>query len=279
MAPVYFKNVPSEIITSNQNPKVKFLNKLCLKSSFRKEQGLFIVEGKREVKRAVKSGYQLEAIFYCPEVGHSKDLELQSELKIDAEKIIYISQSIFENLAYREFFDGVIALFKSQTRKLEDLKLSKNPLIIVVETVEKPGNLGAIFRTADAAKVDAIIVCDPKTDLYNPNVIRASVGCLFSVPFATGSGEEVFDWIKGKKINLYGAALSAEEVYSSRDYTGPTAIVVGSEADGLSEFWLKNSTQIKIPMQGIADSLNVSVSTAVIIFEAVRQRRLSKNNG
>lgn len=265
-----------EIITSSQNPKIKTLNKLYAKASFRKSEGLFIVEGKREVKRAVKSGYQLETLFYCPEVGHSKDQKLQSELKIDDRKIIVISQSIFENLAYREFSDGIIAVFKSQSNSLDNLKLSENPLILVVETVEKPGNLGAIFRTADAANVDAIIVCDPKTDLYNPNVIRASVGCVFSVPFATGSSEEVFEWLKNKQINLYGAALLANKVYYSVDYKKPTAIVVGSESDGLSEFWLKNTNQIKIPMSGIADSLNVSVSTAVIIFEAVRQRSLAK---
>ena len=261
-----------EIITSNQNPKIKYLNKLYAKASFRKSEGLFIVEGEREVQRAIKSEYQLESIFYCPEVGHTQNPGIQ----VDSEKITYIGQSIFENLAYREFSDGVIALFKSQIHRLEDLKLSENPLIIVVETVEKPGNLGAIFRTADAAKVDAIIVCDPKTDLYNPNVIRASVGCLFSVPFAIGDREEVFEWLKSKNINLYGASLSANTVYSDVDYKKPFAIVVGSEASGLSEFWLKNTEQIKIPMQGTADSLNGSVSCAGIIFEAVRQRGLVK---
>ena len=265
----------TEIITSNQNPKIKILNKLYAKSSFRKSEGLFIVEGEREVKRAINSGYQVENIFYCPEVGHTQNPRIQ----VDSEKITYIGQSIFENLAYREFSDGVIALFKSQIHRLEDLKLSENPLIIVVETVEKPGNLGAIFRTADAAKVDAIIVCDPKTDLYNPNVIRSSVGCLFSVPFATGSSEEVFEWLKNNKISMYGASLKASDLYSTIDFKMPSAIVVGSEAGGLSEFWLKNTTQIKIPMNGIADSLNVSVSCAVIIFEAVRQRGLSKNSG
>ena len=262
----------TEIITSNQNPKVKFLNKLYDKSSFRKAEGLFVVEGEREVERAIKSGHQLENIFYCPEVGHKRNLGFQ----VDVEKIIYIGQSIFENFAYREFSDGVIAVFRSRPQGLNDLNLSENPLIIIIETVEKPGNLGAIFRTADAAKVDAIIVCDPKTDLYNPNVIRASVGCVFSVPFATGSSEEVFEWIKNKKINLYGASLLAKEIYTDVDYKKSTAIVVGSEADGLSDFWLKNTHQIKIPMQGIADSLNVSVSCAVIIFEAVRQRWLKK---
>ena len=266
----------TEIITSNQNPKVKFLNKLYSKSSFRKSEGLFIVEGERELQRAIKSGYQVESIFYCPEVGHKKNLEFQNSLNIDESKIFLIGQSIFENLAYREFSDGVISVFKSQSHNLNDLKLSENPLVIIIETVEKPGNLGAIFRTADAAKVDAIIVCDPNTDLYNPNVIRASVGCLFSVPFAIGSSEETFEWIKSKKISLYGGVSSAKEVYFKVDYKKPSAIVVGSEADGLSEFWLKNTEQIKIPMQGTADSLNVSVSCAVIIFEAVRQRWLVK---
>lgn len=265
-----------EIITSNQNPKVKFLNKLYDKSSFRKSEGLFVVEGEREVERALKSGYKLDTIFYCPEVGHSNDLSLQKLFAIDESKIFFIGQSIFENFAYREFSDGVIAVFKSRSHGLDDLKLSENPLIIIVETVEKPGNLGAIFRTADAAKVDAVIVCDSKTDLYNPNVIRASVGCLFSVPFASGRSEDVLEWAKSKKINLYGAALSAKQIYTEVDYKKPTAIVVGSEADGLSDFWLKNTHQIKIPMSGIADSLNVSVSTAVIIFEAVRQRGLKK---
>ena len=262
----------TEIITSNQNPKIKILNKLYAKASFRKSEGLFIVEGEREVQRAIKSEYQLESIFYCPEVGHTQNPGIQ----VDSEKITYIGQSIFEGLAYRESSDGVIALFKTQSHTLNDLKLSQNPLIIIIETVEKPGNLGAIFRTADAANVDAIIVCDPKTDLYNPNVIRASVGCVFSVPFAIGSSEETFEWLKSKKISLYGGVSSAKEVYFKVDYKKPSAIVVGSEADGLSEFWLKNTEQIKIPMQGTADSLNVSVSCAVIIFEAVRQRWLVK---
>lgn len=262
----------TEIITSNQNPKIKFLNKLYMKSSFRKESGLFVVEGEREVSKALESGYILDSIFYCQEVGHSQNLEIQVSYGIELSKIFLVSKNVFESLAYRELSAGIIALFRVQNSRLSDLKLTKNPLIIFVETVEKPGNLGAIFRTADAAKIDAIIVCDPKTDVYNPNVIRSSVGCLFSVPFALGTSEEALSWLKEKGIECYGAALTADEVYTKADFTGPTAIVVGSESDGLSDFWLENSKQIKIPMLGIADSLNVSVSCAVIVFEAIRQR-------
>lgn len=265
----------NEIITSNQNPKIKFLNKLYAKASFRKEQGLFVVEGEREVSRAIESGYILDSIFHCPEVSHSKNLEIQRARSIDSSKIFLVSKSVYENLAYRELSGGIIGLFRVQNSSLEGLKLPKNPLIIVVENVEKPGNLGAIFRTADAAKVDAIIVCDPKTDIYNPNVVRASVGCLFSVPFAIGTSEEVMSWLKGSGITAYGAALTAQQVYTDVDYKSPSAIIVGSEADGLSDYWLKNAKQIKIPMLGIADSLNVSVSTAVIVYEAVRQRMSS----
>ena len=180
-------------------------------------------------------------------------------------------------MAYRETTEGALALVKSKSHKLNDLIFkSKNPLILVAEAPEKPGNLGALLRTADASNLDAVIIANPKGDLYNPNTIRSSVGCVFTNTIATGSTEEVIDFLKSSGIDIFCAALSASKNYLEVDFTGPTAIVVGTESTGLTENWLQNSTQnIVIPMQGEIDSMNVSVSAAIIVFEAIRQRGIS----
>lgn len=260
-------------ISSSHNPKIKFLDKLYSKASVRRREKLFPVEGAREISRAIKSGYILETLYYCLEIEAGSEDATPKSLKIEDKKVIYITKNVFEKLAYRDSSDGMIGVFRSKEQKLGSFHLSANPFIIILETVEKPGNLGAILRTADAAGVDGVIVCDPQTDLYNPNVVRSSVGCVFSVPTAIAASDEVLLWLKDNGITPYAAALTAQELYSSADFTSPSAIVMGSEADGLTDFWLKNARQIKIPMHGIADSLNVSVSTAVLTFEAMRQRR------
>jgi len=183
------------------------------------------------------------------------------------------SQAVFEKVAYREGSDGLIALIKPKEHRLDQLQLKDKPFIIVLESVEKPGNLGAVLRTADAANVDAVVICDPLTDLYNPNAIRSSVGCLFTVQVAVCSSKECFDWMQAKEIRSFAAELKGSEWYHESDFKGPTAIIMGTEADGLTSFWLDNADKrIKIPMRGVIDSLNLSVSTAVLTFEAMRQR-------
>jgi TrmH family RNA methyltransferase len=184
-----------------------------------------------------------------------------------------VSLPVFQKMAYREHSDGILALVRTKSHTLGDLNLSNNPFVIVLEAVEKPGNLGAILRTADAAGADAVIICDPLTDVYNPNVIRSSVGCVFTVPLAVATGSDVFSFLKENEMQIFAAELQASRWYQDTDFTRPSAIIMGTEADGLTDFWIENAdARIKIPMRGIIDSLNVSVSTAVLTFEAMRQR-------
>lgn len=260
-----------EKITSLQNIRIKNILKLG-KAKERKEQNLFILEGARELSLALSAGYKVESVFIYEELFAKTDYP--GVLSQIPEQVQFgISRAIFEKIAYREGSDGLIALMHPQTHSLIDLRLSKNPFIIILESVEKPGNLGAILRTADAAKVDAVIVCDPLTDIYNPNTIRSSVGCLFTVQSAFCSSPEALDFLHKKGILSMAAELQASEQYHLVDYTQPSAIIMGTEADGLTPFWISNSDKrIKIPMRGMTDSLNVSVSTAVITFEAMRQR-------
>ncbi len=257
----------SELITSTQNPRIKNIVKLQEKSSERRSQGLIVIEGLRELGMAVASGIHIQQLYYC------KAIQTQVP-DIAAGQSIEISKEVFDKIAYRENSDGVLAVAQPKNKSLDDLVLNAHPFIIILESVEKPGNLGAILRTADAAQVDALIICDPKTDLYNPNVIRSSIGCVFSNQIATTSNEDALAWLKKKKIRSYAAALTASNFYDELDLTEATAIVMGTEADGLSEFWLNAADlQIKIPMRGKIDSLNVSTATAVLVFEAMRQRK------
>lgn len=260
-----------ESITSIQNPRIKQILQLS-KSKERREQGLVAMEGARELGLALDAGYQPESVYICPEVfAKSEYPELINRLSTD--KIVEISPAVFNKLAYREHSDGLIALIKPKNHAISSLTVTENPFIIVLESVEKPGNLGAILRTADASKADAVIVCDPNTDLYNPNVIRSSVGCIFTVQVGIGSSTETLEWLRQKKIKCFAAELTSSGWYHESDFTRPSAIIMGTEADGLTGFWLKNADKrIKIPMRGKIDSLNVSVSTAILTFEAMRQR-------
>lgn len=258
-------------ITSLQNPRIKNIIKLS-KSRERKAQNLFIVEGARELSLALGCGYVLDCVYVCPELFNKTDYP-QVLNNVPDDKKIEVSQTVFEKIAYREGSDGLLTLMYQKLHKLSELRLSSNPFLILLEAVEKPGNLGAILRTADAAAADAVIVCDPATDLYNPNVIRSSVGCLFSVQTAVCSSQEALDYLQQNKIRSYAAELQAAQWYQDADFTTASAIVMGTEADGLTPFWLeKANARIKIPMRGKIDSLNVSVSTAIITFEAMRQR-------
>ncbi len=265
----YFENM-IEKITSTQNPKIKNILKLQQKSSERRKQNLIVIEGLREIGLALKSGMKLKSIFICPDIISFDQIEDQVDINNNC---FEISKEIYLKLAYRGSTEGIIALAEPQYLKLSDIELRQNPLIIVLESVEKPGNLGAILRTADAATVDAVIISDPLTDIYNPNVIRSSVGCVFTNQVVSCTSDEAINWLKEKGIKSHAAALTATENYHETDLQGPTAIVMGTEADGLTEKWLNNTDKhIIIPMSGEIDSLNVATSTAILVFEAMRQR-------
>lgn len=260
-----------EKITSLQNPKIKNIAKLG-KAKERKSQNLFVLEGARELSLALSVGYIIDSIFICPELFSKSEYPHVLDT-IDSHLQYEVSQQVFEKIAYREGSDGIIALVRPKSHQLSDLILKEKPFIIILEAVEKPGNLGAILRTADAAQADAVIICDPLTDVYNPNAIRSSIGCVFTVPVAVCTSHEALDWLKKNNIQSFAAELETSDWYHNADYTSASAIVMGTEADGLTSFWLNNADhRIKIPMRGKIDSLNVSVSTAVITFEAMRQR-------
>ena len=257
-------------ITSSQNPFIKSLVLLQEKAKARKQSGTFLIEGIREIEMAIKGNYEIETILFLPELISLQQITKLTDNQID---LVEISKEVYHKLAYRDTTEGILALAKTKSLRVEDLKLPQNPLILVMEAIEKPGNIGALLRTCDAAKVDAVIIANPKTDLYNPNIVRSSVGCLFTNQIATGSTEEVIDFLIQNNINFYSATLQNSTSYHTQDYTKGTALVVGTEATGLSELWREKATQnIIIPMQGEIDSMNVSVAAAVLIFEAKRQR-------
>ncbi len=261
-------------ISSLQNPLIKQYALLQEKSRERKKSGLFSIEGYREITLAKKGGYVLKTLFLCTEIiPEEKVFQLKKTVSPETE-FIEISLEIYQKLAYRNSTEGVLAIAQGKTSTLSHLKLeTRNPLILIAEASEKPGNIGALLRTADAANVDAVLIANPKTDLYNPNIIRSSVGCLFTNTIATGTSEEIIAFLKLNNINIFCAALQASKSYHTCDFTQATAMVLGTESTGLSNVWLENSTQnIIIPMEGEIDSMNVSVAAGILIFEAKRQR-------
>lgn len=260
-------------ITSIQNQKIKYIQKLD-KNSFRRDENVFIIEGYREIRLAIEGKYEIIQIYHCPQIKSKNPVEELLNLNCE---IFELSHEVFSKIAYRENSDGVLALARTKNHSLEDLIIPENPVILVVESIEKPGNLGAILRSCDAAGIDALIVCDERTDIYNPNTIRSGIGCLFTVQLATATSTETLKFLTSKNIKSYAAALTANEFYQDMNYQEPTAIIMGTESTGLSDFWLKNaSSQIKIPMSGKIDSLNVSTSAAILVFEAMRQRNFRK---
>jgi len=260
-------------ISSTQNSKVKQVVVLQQKSSERRKTGLFVVEGRRELMHCMRSGYVCHSLF-VKERQVDYLLAEDSWLRAVSSQDVYtVSDDVYSKMAYREGTEGVLAVMKSRAHSLDQLELTDNPLIIVLESVEKPGNLGAVLRTADAAHADAVIVCDPLTDLYNPNLIRSSIGAVFTVPMVACTSEECIDYLKSRGIRILTAQLQDSEYYYDSDMAHPVAIVMGTESTGLTEIWRKAAdAHIKIPMLGKLDSLNVSVSTAILAFEAVRQR-------
>ncbi len=285
----------TEAVTSAANPKIKQLLQLQEKSKLRRERGLFVVEGRREIEHCLEGGFHIRTLFVCPEIageaaisgafartvtptgmpvgdpdGSRSDAEEMATLP---EMVVELPESLYRKVAYRDSTAGVIAEVEYKSLGLEDLALGDNPLIVVLEAVEKPGNLGAVLRSADAAGADAVIVCDPLTDLYNPNLIRASVGAVFTVPTVVASSEELIPWLKERGIRILTAQLQDSSLYYDYDMKGGTALVMGTESTGLSERWRQAAdAHIRIPMLGRLDSLNVSVSAAILLFEAVRQR-------
>lgn len=261
-------------ISSVQNPKVKLLLALQQKSSERRKAGLFVVEGRRELQHCIDAGLVVDTVFYCPSIlGEAETESLLSALSAEVRRF-EVSEEVYAKAAYRGGTEGVMAEVKARRLCLDDLKYGDNPLIVVLESVEKPGNLGAILRSADASGVDAVVVCDPLTDLYNPNLIRSSIGGIFSVPCVACSSEECIAYLKAHNISILTAQLQDSRLYYDTDMTGGTAIVMGTEATGLTDQWRKAAdAHIRIPMLGRLDSLNVSVSAAILMFEAVRQRQ------
>ncbi len=291
-----------EKITSLQNPRVKQLVKLRDRRP-RDEAGVFLVEGFREIRRALEKDVTLQEIYFSPEwfLGENEPALIEQARAAGAQAF-ELTKEAFAKVAYRERPDGLLAVAPQWRRTLADLdaivgrglptplgtaaiqtagsgdpalqpQTRKEPFLLVVEAIEKPGNLGTILRSADAAGCDAVIVCDPVTDIFNPNVVRASTGVLFSVPLVVEASERVAAWLKEKGVRTVATTPAAEKIYSDVDLRGSLAVVMGSEQYGLSEFWLKNAdVPVRIPMAGQADSLNVAMATIITLFEAVRQR-------
>jgi TrmH family RNA methyltransferase len=287
----------AEKISSLQNPRIKQLVKLRDRRP-RDEAGVFLVEGYREIRRALEKQIRLQELYFSPQwfLGENEPALIEQARAAGAQ-LFELTKDAFAKVAYRERPDGLLAVAPQWRRSLEDLDRTLNaqgvaglaeaglplesaaqasakpPFLLVVEAIEKPGNLGTILRSADAAGCDAVIVCDPVTDIFNPNVVRASTGVLFSVPLVVEKSDRVLTWLQKNKIRTVATTPAAEKLYTDTDLRGPLAVIMGSEQYGLSEFWLKHSDQpVRIPMAGQADSLNVAMATIITLFEAVRQR-------
>ena len=300
--------MPAETLTSAQNPKVKRLLALQKDSSLRRECGLFVIEGRREFEHCLAAGFVPDSVFICPELFGESGSEAVSSETVAARgrvngrgplaregqwegwsvaevsedtasellryKVFLVSKEIYDKVAYRGGTEGIIAEMRAKNLTLNDLELKDNPLIVVLESVEKPGNLGAVLRSADAAGADALLVCDPLTDIYNPNVIRASIGAVFTVPTVACRTADAIPWLQRRGIQILTALLQDSSLYYDCDMRHDTALVMGTESTGLSDAWRRAATaHIRIPMLGRLDSLNVSVSASILLFEAVRQRQ------
>ena len=286
-----------ELITSPSNPKIKRLLALQQKSSARREAGLFVVEGRRELQHCIDAGFEVDTLFVCPSLRVSQPpstsgqitngaaglpdrdsdypaIPLEGVQGVKTPRIFEVNREVYEKIAIRDGSEGVIAEVRTKERRLEELELPARPLLVVLERVEKPGNLGAVLRSADAAGADAVLVCDPLTDLWNPNLIRASIGAVFTVPCVACSSAGAIAFLKARGIRILTAQLQDSSLYYDCDMTVGTALVMGTESTGLTPVWRESAdAHIRIPMLGELDSLNVSVSAAILLFEAVRQRQ------
>jgi RNA methyltransferase, TrmH family len=266
----------TKFISSLQNPFVKEVVKLSEKSSERHKRKQFIVEGRREVSLAIQAGYRVISLVVCSSL-YQPDTVYPIPFDSYKNLLVEVSENVYARMAYRSNAEGIMAVMEMFDTSLDKTEFSATPFLVVLEAVEKPGNLGAILRTADAAGVDAVVICDPTTDVFNPNVIRSSLGCFFSVKISVCNTEQWFKWASYNGIITMLASVQAEKPYFDVDFRQPLALVFGTEADGLSPVWYENADEIlKIPMGGKIDSLNVSASAAIMVFEAVRQRKQLK---
>jgi len=264
----------SLVISSTANPRIKTVVKLRQRPH-RDELGLMLIEGYRELKRALDNGYRPHELFFCEAcfLKGTGEPALIERCRACGAEIISCTQAVFEKMAYRERPEGLLAVGPQLRRTLADLNLPPHALVIVAEAIEKPGNLGTILRSADAAGVHAVIVCDRCTDLHNPNVVRASTGMIFSVPVVESDGETTLKFLRERKFSILAATPHTDKLHTDVNLTGNVALVVGTEQYGLSDRWMKASDlRVRIPMLGQADSLNVSAATTILLFEAVRQR-------
>jgi TrmH family RNA methyltransferase len=261
-------------ISSIQNPKIKKLIQLQEKSRVRKKEGLFIVEGVKEISLALQGNYSIVTLFSCPQLISEDQFTAFKDL--DCEHI-EIPADVYKKIAYRTSTEGLIGILKTKSHDLFSFEFTKkNFLVLVAESLEKPGNIGAILRTADAANIDAVFIANPKTDLYNPNIVRSSVGCIFTNKIVIGTSADIIAFLQKHNSTIYAATLQSSKAYHLEDYTSASAIVVGTEATGLEESWRKAAKQnIHIPMEGYIDSMNVSVAAGILIFEAKRQRNFN----
>jgi TrmH family RNA methyltransferase len=264
--------MPVEKITSVQNAGIKRVARFRAKKG-RDAKNLTIVEGVREVRQALNAGLRFSCAYVCREgVYHCPD-ELIAQLEARKVKVFEAGCAVYDKISYGDRKEGALALVEPPLYTLDGLKLGAAPLVVIMESVEKPGNLGAVLRTCDGAGVDALLVCDERTDIYNPNVVRSSLGAAFTVPSVACTKEEALAFLRARGIRIFAAVVQADQYYFTKDMSGACAVVMGSEQDGLSEFWRREADEnVRIPMNGKVDSLNVSVSAAVLIYEAVRQR-------
>jgi TrmH family RNA methyltransferase len=266
-------SMPSPSLASPSNPRIKAAARLRDRRH-RDEAGLTLVDGAREVRRALASGIDVVEAFICEPLLAGEDARVAlAALAERGVSTTSTSQPAFAKVAFGDRADGIVAVVRTPELRLDDLRLTTDPLVVVVEGIEKPGNLGAALRSADGAGADALIAASPRTDLMNPNAIRASAGTIFSVPIASAPTREVIEWLRQRQIRIVTTRVDATSLYTDADLTGPLAVAFGSEADGLSDAWHADDiTAVRLPMLGIADSLNVSVSAAVVLYEARRQR-------
>ena len=260
-------------ITSTQNPRVKAAIRLR-DARHRRKQGRILIDGLREIERAQAAGVEMVEVFYCPERCPVDRVDTVEALlgRVDVE-LFELAPGVFEKLAFGQRAEGIVAVAATPCRRLDAVSLGPNPLVAVIEGIEKPGNVGAVLRSADAAGVDLIIVADGRTDLYNPNAIRASLGTIFTMPVCEATTAETLDWLRDQQLAIFAAIVDGATSYTDVNYHGGAAIVLGSEADGLSDAWRADDIRaVRLPMLGAADSLNISATAAVLFYEALRQR-------
>jgi TrmH family RNA methyltransferase len=265
--------MPSPTLASPSNPRIRSVARLRDRRE-RDASGNTLVDGAREVRRALEAGVEVVEAFVCEPLLAGKDARVALDLLADRRvPVTSTTEAAFSKIAFGDRAEGLIAVVRSPSLRLDDLTLPTDPLLVVVESIEKPGNLGAILRSADGAGADAVIAASPRTDLANPNVIRASAGTYFAVPLAAAPTGEIIAWLQRRRVRVVAARVETERAYDEADLTGPLAIVLGSEAEGLTDAWQAADIEtVRLPMHGIADSLNVSVAAAVLLYEARRQR-------